>query len=385
MQKHKAISVRPGQSGGLQRSGASGEVGQDSRRSASAARSSPATSKPDAAASSSHCSIGHELAKGVKSHAAERRHDRGAGRAGWRVLGVGPPALLQGGYRRQHDQDRRRTDERAGRGRRTCRWPTIFCSGFRTVDMLYGADDTYGVAAARAAQGAQKCGKVKVVFAVLGEAAEEMMRLGCADLRRGSAACADRPDGHSVGGQARQGRGRSTRSWWKCSLVPVTKANLNSIDKVVDAGAQGLDALIIAPARRAHEYGERSSRRRQEHGYHSVRLRLNQQQLELIDNSVKAGEAASREELIRRALREFAKAFGIDSRKARANRTVAPREDDRPTRDRTCSWRNRTKTAAGAHHRAGHRQGAGSPARPDSAHRASRRPAMRRLQLLQSP
>lgn len=39
---------------------------------------------------------------------------------------------------------------------------------------------------------------------------------------------------------------------------------------------------------------------------YSVRLRLNQQQLELIDNSVEAGEAASREELIRRALREFA-------------------------------------------------------------------------------
>jgi Arc/MetJ-type ribon-helix-helix transcriptional regulator len=32
---------------------------------------------------------------------------------------------------------------------------------------------------------------------------------------------------------------------------------------------------------------------------------LNQQQLELIDNSVAAGEAASREDLIRRALREF--------------------------------------------------------------------------------
>jgi Arc/MetJ-type ribon-helix-helix transcriptional regulator len=37
-----------------------------------------------------------------------------------------------------------------------------------------------------------------------------------------------------------------------------------------------------------------------------VRLRLNQQQLELIDNSVKAGEAASGAELIRRALREHA-------------------------------------------------------------------------------
>lgn len=38
----------------------------------------------------------------------------------------------------------------------------------------------------------------------------------------------------------------------------------------------------------------------------TVRLRLNQQQFELIDNSIKAGESGSREELIRRALREFA-------------------------------------------------------------------------------
>jgi Arc/MetJ-type ribon-helix-helix transcriptional regulator len=38
----------------------------------------------------------------------------------------------------------------------------------------------------------------------------------------------------------------------------------------------------------------------------TVRLRLNQQQLELIDNSIKTGESGSREELVRRALREFA-------------------------------------------------------------------------------
>ena len=40
----------------------------------------------------------------------------------------------------------------------------------------------------------------------------------------------------------------------------------------------------------------------------TVRVRLNQQQLELIDNSIKAGESGSREELVRRALREFAAA-----------------------------------------------------------------------------
>ena len=39
-----------------------------------------------------------------------------------------------------------------------------------------------------------------------------------------------------------------------------------------------------------------------------IKLRLNQQQLELIDNTVRSGESNSREDLVRRALREFAKA-----------------------------------------------------------------------------
>lgn len=39
-----------------------------------------------------------------------------------------------------------------------------------------------------------------------------------------------------------------------------------------------------------------------------IKLRLNQQQLELIDDTVRAGESNSREDLVRRALREFVKA-----------------------------------------------------------------------------
>ena len=39
-----------------------------------------------------------------------------------------------------------------------------------------------------------------------------------------------------------------------------------------------------------------------------IKLRLNQQQLELIDTTIRAGESNSREDLVRRALREFAKA-----------------------------------------------------------------------------
>ena len=39
-----------------------------------------------------------------------------------------------------------------------------------------------------------------------------------------------------------------------------------------------------------------------------IKLRLNQQQLELIDDTVRAGESNSREDLVHRALHEFVKA-----------------------------------------------------------------------------
>jgi Arc/MetJ-type ribon-helix-helix transcriptional regulator len=39
---------------------------------------------------------------------------------------------------------------------------------------------------------------------------------------------------------------------------------------------------------------------------HRVILKLNQQQLELVDNTVAKGEASSRADLVRRALTEFA-------------------------------------------------------------------------------
>jgi ABC-type sugar transport system substrate-binding protein len=56
-----------------------------------------------------------------------------------------------------------------------------FLQRFPAVDLVYGADDTYGVGIARAVQVAHKCGQVKVLFSVLGSAAEEMMRAGCVD------------------------------------------------------------------------------------------------------------------------------------------------------------------------------------------------------------
>ncbi len=52
---------------------------------------------------------------------------------------------------------------------------------FPDISMLYAADDTYGIGAARAVQQAGKCGEIKVLFAVLGEAAQDLMEEGCVD------------------------------------------------------------------------------------------------------------------------------------------------------------------------------------------------------------
>jgi ribose transport system substrate-binding protein len=52
---------------------------------------------------------------------------------------------------------------------------------FPDVDLLYGADDTVGVGAARAVQADDLCGEVKILTAILGETTEELMRAGCMD------------------------------------------------------------------------------------------------------------------------------------------------------------------------------------------------------------
>jgi ABC-type sugar transport system substrate-binding protein len=134
----------------------------------------------DAAASSSHCNVGHELAKGAKTLLPN---------GGTIAVLAGPPGAFWASDRlRCFKEDIAGTNLKIVAEQTSEQDPAValsvandFLQRFPKVDMLYGADDTYGVGAARAAQGAQKCGKVKVMFAVLGEAAEEMMRAGCAD------------------------------------------------------------------------------------------------------------------------------------------------------------------------------------------------------------
>lgn len=183
----------------------------------------------DAASSSSHCNIGHELAKGAKTLLPG---------GGTIAVLAGPPGAFWASDRlRCFKEDLAGGNIKIIAEQTSEQDPAIalslasdFLQRFPDVSILYGADDTYGVGAARAAQGAQKCGKVKILFAVLGEAAEEMMRAGCADY-----VVAQQPV--VIGRTAVQlmdaivkGKPLPSKKV-EVPLIPVTMANLNSINK----------------------------------------------------------------------------------------------------------------------------------------------------------
>jgi ABC-type sugar transport system substrate-binding protein len=135
---------------------------------------------PDAGATSSHCTIGHEFAAGVKKMLPN---------GGTIGILAGPPGAFWA-------TDRLRCFKEAIAGSTikiaaeqtseqdvavALSLASDFLQRHPNLDLLYGADDTYGVGIARAVQAAGKCGKTKVLFSVLGSVAEEMMRTGCVD------------------------------------------------------------------------------------------------------------------------------------------------------------------------------------------------------------
>jgi ABC-type sugar transport system substrate-binding protein len=135
---------------------------------------------PDAGATSSHCTIGHELAAGAKKLLPN---------GGSIAILAGPPGAFWA-----TDRLRCFKEDIAGSTIKIVAEQTSeqdvavalslasdFLQRFPSLDLLYGADDTYGVGIARAVQAVGKCGKAKVLFSVLGSAAEEMMRVGCVD------------------------------------------------------------------------------------------------------------------------------------------------------------------------------------------------------------
>jgi ABC-type sugar transport system substrate-binding protein len=191
----------------------------------------------DAAASSSHCSIGHELAKGAKTLLPN---------GGTVAILAGPPGAFWAS-----DRLRCFKEDLAGGNIKIIAEQTSeqdaatalslandFLQRFPNVDMLYGADDTYGVGAARAAQGAQKCGKVKILFAVLGEAAEEMMRAGCADYVVAQQPVLIGRTAAEMAAKIIKGQ-PLTKKLDEIPLIPVTKANLDSINKTTMQAPKG--------------------------------------------------------------------------------------------------------------------------------------------------
>jgi ABC-type sugar transport system substrate-binding protein len=135
---------------------------------------------PDAAATSSHCTIGHEFAVGVKKLLPH---------GGTIAILAGPPGAFWATERlRCFKEDIAGTNIKIAAEQTSEQDVAValslasdFLQRFPNLDLLYGADDTYGVGIARAVQAVGKCGKVKVLFSVLGSAAEEMMRAGCVD------------------------------------------------------------------------------------------------------------------------------------------------------------------------------------------------------------
>src|SRR5712671_3415311 len=193
--------------------------------------------EPDAAASSSHCSIGHELAKGAKTLLPN---------GGTIAILAGPPGAFWASDRlRCFKEDLANSNLKIVAEQTSEQDAAValslandFLQRFPNVDLLYGADDTYGVGAGRAAQGAQKCGKVKVLFAVLGEAAEEIMRAGCADY-----VVAQQPvliGRTAIGMVDKLVKGQPlAKKLEEIALIPVTKANLDSISKTTMQAPKG--------------------------------------------------------------------------------------------------------------------------------------------------
>jgi ribose transport system substrate-binding protein len=185
--------------------------------------------KGDGAVSSSHCNIGHELAKGAKSLLPN---------GGSIAVLAGPPGAFWASDRlRCFKQDiagsnikitAEQTSEQDVAAALSL--ANDFLQRFPNIDLTYGADDTYGIGIARAVQGANKCGKVKVLFAVLGEQAEEMMRAGCVDYVVAQQPVLIGRLGVRMANELIKGQTPQEKSI-EVPLFAVTPANLNSIDK----------------------------------------------------------------------------------------------------------------------------------------------------------
>ena len=183
---------------------------------------------PDAAASSSHCNLGKELAKGARILLPN---------GGTIAALSGPPGAFWSGDRwRCFKETIKGTNIKVIAEKNSAQEISValglandFLQRFPNVDVLYGADDTYGVGAARAVQGAGRCGKTKVLFGVLGPAAAELMRAGCVDYVVAQQTVVIGRTAVRLADELIRGM-KPAKSLIEVPLIPVTRANLDSLD-----------------------------------------------------------------------------------------------------------------------------------------------------------
>lgn len=182
----------------------------------------------DGAASSSHCNLGKELAKGAR-----------------KILpNGGTMAALTGPAGAFWSEERWRCFKKAIAGSNikivaeqtsqqdaatALSLASDFLQRFPKVNLLYGADDTYGVGAARAVQQAGRCGKTKVLMAVLGEAAAELMKAGCADYVVAQKTVLIGRTAVRLADELAHGK-KPNPSLIEIPTIAVTPANINAID-----------------------------------------------------------------------------------------------------------------------------------------------------------
>lgn len=185
----------------------------------------------DAASSSSHCNIGLELAKGAKKLLPD---------GGTMAALSGPPGAFWSGDRWRcfkeaiADSKIKIVAEQNSEQEASVALALAndFLQRYPDVDLLYGADDLYGVGVARAVQGAGKCGKVKVLFAVLGPAAEEMMRAGCVDYVVAQQPVVIGRTAVQLANEVITGK-KPDPKLVEIPLIPVTPENVDEVDKSV--------------------------------------------------------------------------------------------------------------------------------------------------------
>ncbi|MGS1117619.1 sugar ABC transporter substrate-binding protein [Castellaniella sp. UC4442_H9] len=113
-----------------------------------------------------------------------------------------------------------------------------FLQRFPDLDMLYGADDTVGDGAAKAVEAANRCGKTKVLTAVLGEQAEELTRKGCINYDVALQPVLMGVDAVKLGIAIRNGK-KPAVTEISIPNLPVTPENIDSVNKEYTRSPKG--------------------------------------------------------------------------------------------------------------------------------------------------